>query len=494
MKYSALALLLTTTPAFADITPAELFGSWQGMEGDNGIEYTAESETMEGDTLVLANVSLSIEFEVFSATQNVEWIRMVGMDDGSVVVTSSPIASFEFVVTMPGAEAMTTSGTAMLTNLSGHAVGSIDDYVYSSSMDEMSLSQSGNTPGTPMTTEGSLIITALQSSYHIVTTDEGVQITGTTEMENYSSTSDSKSIDDGTSPLFSMSQSMITSINGIKSSFEMRVPAGLGQSESLIPEGLTAGLTMSFESQTMEIRTKSGVFAFDMAVEQGAGETEIVLGENEISYSGTAKDAIFEVTTAEKEGIFEVAVGSLSFDASLPFRVTGEPTDASFGIEFENLIMADPIWALFDPSNEFERGPANLDLSVNANLTLLVDMTDIDALENMTEAPLELHSVTLETLTIDGEGAEVEASGSLDFATLGGEPLPDTGSFSIAANGVLALLDKVGRVPEMDPMAVMGAKGAFGMFATPGEMPDSFTSVIEFIAGGGITINGQRVR
>ena len=61
----------------------------------------------------------------------------------------------------------------------------------------------------------------------------------------------------------------------------------------------------------------------------------------------------------------------------------------------------------------------------------------------------------------------------------------------VGGNGLLDNLVNMGILPEQQSM---GARMMMGIFARPGDGPDSLTSKIEINAAGQVLANGQRIR
>ena len=77
--------------------------------------------------------------------------------------------------------------------------------------------------------------------------------------------------------------------------------------------------------------------------------------------------------------------------------------------------------------------------------------------------------------------------------TFDGMPAP-TGAIDlqlVGGNGLLDKLIQMGLVPEDQ---AMGVRMMMGLFAVPGDQPDSLKSKVEFTQDGQVLANGQRLK
>jgi hypothetical protein len=138
-----------------------------------------------------------------------------------------------------------------------------------------------------------------------------------------------------------------------------------------------------------------------------------------------------------------------------------------------------------------------LDLSGKAKV--LVDFLDPDAAAAMaTTAPGELQALTVDKVLVNAAGAKLEGSGDFTFdntdtTTFPGMPKP-VGAVDVTLAGGNGLLDKLVAMGLLPDEQAMGARMMMGLFAVPGDAPDTLKSKVEFTQDGQVLANGQRIK
>ncbi len=194
-----------------------------------------------------------------------------------------------------------------------------------------------------------------------------------------------------------------------------------------------------------------------------------------------------------------ISLAEYGFDLLMPLSATDEPVDFALGVNLTDLAVNEEIWAMIDPGAMLAHDPATLILDVTGTAKLFADLADPAQAAALAEMPVpgEVHSVSLNDLTVAIAGAQVTGAGAFTFdntdtTTIPGVPRPE-GKLEIQANGINALIDslvQMGLVPEEQ---VMGARMMLGLFTVPvGD--DQLTSTIEVNAEGHVLANGQRLQ
>ena len=114
------------------------------------------------------------------------------------------------------------------------------------------------------------------------------------------------------------------------------------------------------------------------------------------------------------------------------------------------------------------------------------------------DAPAEIEALNINSIVVDAVGAKLDGSGAFTFdntdtTTYGGMPKP-VGAVSVALAGGNALLDKLVAMGLLPEQQAMGARMMMGLFAVPGDAPDTLKSKVEFNEAGQILANGQRIK
>jgi hypothetical protein len=189
---------------------------------------------------------------------------------------------------------------------------------------------------------------------------------------------------------------------------------------------------------------------------------------------------------------------------SIPLSPSPDAQTARIGLKLSEFAVDDALWNLLDPGRALPRTAASLQIDLEADL-MITDAGKAPPVPQVgpgTAMPLPMPGILPTALRINSlklgfAEAEVDASGSFLVETRGTPPVPDlsqpVGSLDIAANGIMTLLQRLSAANLIDPQEAMGAQLMLNMFATVGEN-DSLTSRIVAEPGGGLVVNGNRMR
>ena len=100
----------------------------------------------------------------------------------------------------------------------------------------------------------------------------------------------------------------------------------------------------------------------------------------------------------------------------------------------------------------------------------------------------DLRALELGGLVVRALGAELTASGNAEFTPP--SPLP-VGSVDVHAKNITTVLQKLSALGLVDPSSAGMAQMMLGMYAKPGDGPDTWDSHIEMTEQGGVLVNGQ---
>ena len=90
-------------------------------------------------------------------------------------------------------------------------------------------------------------------------------------------------------------------------------------------------------------------------------------------------------------------------------------------------------------------------------------------------------------------GAELTGDGDITLDNSMGMPMP-TGVVNVMLTGGNTLMDTLVGMGLLPEDQAMGARMMMGLFARPGEGPDTLVSTIEMKEDGSILANGQRIK
>ncbi|MCV6591878.1 MAG: DUF2125 domain-containing protein, partial [Silicimonas sp.] len=152
------------------------------------------------------------------------------------------------------------------------------------------------------------------------------------------------------------------------------------------------------------------------------------------------------------------------------------------------------VWSMIDPGGQLPRDAATLVIDTAGEVILTEDIFDPEYAESAPSAPPgSIEALDVNEIRLSVAGAELTGDGALTFNNAMGIPMP-IGAVNMMLKGGNGLLDKLvamGLIPEEQ---AMGARMMTGMFARPGDGPDTLVSTIEMKEDGSILANGQRIK
>lgn len=268
-------------------------------------------------------------------------------------------------------------------------------------------------------------------------------------------------------------------------------------------EGGAVSFNGSVANSSMTVNALSEGRPFGMVLEAGAGSFSSGLNADGLSYDGTTRDLKATVEVNAFPQPIEVAIAEYGSNATIPVLASDEPAPAAIGIAMRDFTMSDALWDIFDPAKVLPRIPATVALGLEGDAILreaMFDPSQADKIARMFEEgnpPVTLDNLRLTELEVTAAGAMITGDGALtfdntDLTTFNGFPRPE-GQVSLRAIGLNGLLDNLGKMGVLPPEQLMGPRMMLSMF-TVVEAQDTLMSTIEFLGGGQIKANGQRIR
>ena len=87
---SCAALLIFTAPSVAQVTPEQVWQSWQDMSAASGQAISADSVTRDGDSLIVTGLQMNVEQQGANAEGRLSELRFTDAGDGTVDITLPP--------------------------------------------------------------------------------------------------------------------------------------------------------------------------------------------------------------------------------------------------------------------------------------------------------------------------------------------------------------------------------------------------------------------
>lgn len=493
---TALATILATSPAFADLTAQDVWSDWRGYIGGLGYDVSA-TEATDGDTLKITNLMINVVLpeDEGTAAVNMGEINLRDNGDGTVTWTMPSTTPLTVNVRPTDDKPVDVQIDLNQTGLNMVVSGSPGDMNYSYSAVKLAM------------TLASLVVDGKPMD-NVATFDMVMEnLIGQSKMQ----------VDE----LRHVSQKM--SVDSVSYNFSAADPEGSGNMKfvggwkDISFEG-AASIPLDIDPENPEDMFAKG-FAFAGAYEFGNGSTEFFFIENgeavqfnsksdagelavsmdatRMEYAGSTKGLSVNMSGGDIPFPISAEVAEAGFAMQMPIGASDEPQDFGIAVSVIDFAVPDMLWSIADPQSILPRGPATVALDLTGSAKLLANLMDPEVM-NSPAPPGELHSLKLGGLVVSVAGAELTGEGDFtfdnsDLQTFGGVPRP-TGAVDlqlVGGNGLLDNLVKMQIIPEDEAMQ---ARMMMGLFAVPGDGEDTLNSTLEVNEQGHVLANGQRIQ
>ncbi|MFK7834599.1 MAG: hypothetical protein AB8B60_00130 [Sulfitobacter sp.] len=497
----AVPLSLISQAALADLTPAQVWGDWQSYMQGMGYQISA-TETASGGNLTVSDINMQFAMpDSGNMTMSMGTIRFDQNSDGTVAIVLPDVMP----ITMAGSNLPDGGDFSMLMNYAqtGHSLTAsgtpeATTYDYDAATIALTLDQitaeGGNV--SPDNVAMNFSATNLNSTTQMtIGATRGYAQSGTVDSVAYA-----LKVDDPENP--GSNGDVTGSITGVSFDGTGTIPLQIPDASDMAAM-LAAGfdITGSFAyeggSSSFDIKNpEDGNFVMNTSSQGGSLGVE--MGADGLVYTGSQRNLSMGVTLEVMPFPFQIDMAEGGFNLAMPVSKSDDPQDFALGINMSQFTMSDMIWSAFDPAGQLPRDPATVLLDLTGKAKLLVDWLNPEAAAQMTGAPGEVQAVALNNLLVTAAGAKLEGNGDITFDGAGPAMIPGMGNPVGAVNLALAggngLLDKLVAMGLIPQDQAMGARMMMGLFAVPGNAPDTLTSKIEFTPEGQILANGQRIR
>ncbi|WP_056030224.1 DUF2125 domain-containing protein [Loktanella sp. 3ANDIMAR09] len=487
----ASALCLAGLPAFADVTPRQVWDNWQAIIDRSGSGAVTVGNLDEGaDTLTATDVVYTFAGSDTTSAVMVDRITLQDNGDGTVSVSlpdDIPVnvrtdegERIELYVAPSGAQTLV-SGTPDAMN---YAV-SADQYV-------VGLTQMVDADGVPVDLDFRVALNSL--------TGNTVQNAGTDLNITYDFAAQSVDLlvdgADDTGEAFTMSGK----IDEMALDADLTLPAGADLSDISADDlsGVLVSGGYGYESAAYIFASSGAEMSADGTATTGAVRVDFGIDADSLRYAVRADDMVTALRGTELPTAVEVAAASYEVGLTMPVSPSDEPQPFALNFGLNGVTLNDETWGLFDPMGAVPRDPA--DLVIDLSGTMLSADSDDTGADEMMENPLAgrtLASLDVNEIRLGAAGALIRAVGAFTYDLNGEQTLSDVttpeGSATITLTGINQLIDTLiamGVVPQ--DQAMMG-RMMLGMFTTPAG-DDTLETVFSFTNDGQITANGQRIR
>ncbi|MEM6371823.1 MAG: DUF2125 domain-containing protein [Pseudomonadota bacterium] len=503
IRSATLALCLPGTAALADLEAADVWADWKSYMASAGYSVTA-SEASSGGTLTVTNLNMSMnlgeEASDGTVVLSMPSLSFVEQDDGSVSIALPDQTNIAVSFVPDAGEQGDVTLLFQQTDPVMSAAGDPGNLTYNYTASSAALVMS------ELVVDGFIVpdsvakfdVSASDMTYVVQTSvadmraiAQDMTVAGVAYDISFADPTESESFKlVGAMQGLAMKGKGALPLEADASDMNAMLSAGLDFDGSLTTTGGNYELTFSGPDGSGTANSTS----------EGA-ELGLGMSAEGLSYDVLQRNVDFNMLITEFPLPLSISAAEVGTRISMPVQKSADPQDFGLGLTLSDFTMSDMIWGLFDPTGQLPRDPATLLLDLSGQAKVLFNFLDpaqAAILETTGAAPGELSALTLNALKLDAAGAELTGAGAFtfdnaDMVTFDGLPRP-LGGIDLKLVGGNALLDKLvgmGLVPQDQ---AMGARMMMGLFAVPGDAPDTLNSRIEVNETGHVLANGQRIR
>lgn len=500
---TALALILASA-ASAEITPDEVWRSWQNLGAEQGQTITAKSTSHDGTSLVAEGVTIQMKDAETSVEGVIDRVVFADQGDGTVAVTMSDSYPMTLTVTDTTDAAAPKPVTLKLTvtqpGLKVVASGTAASPTYAFDAPEFGVKlDSLEGPGTEtMTAAGEVKFTGIKGSYAFAAGEGTAPMALDSTFTAAGMTMDISGADSAAKSDFKAKVSVADLNGSTKGAF--LDAAAMENMNKALQDGFFTDSQFSYGKTSFEFGGTEDGKPTTISGEAASGGVGFVLNKETMGFKGNGSGVTMTVAGGDMPfPSVSVSYSEAAFDLGFPVAKSDAPQPFTFLARLVDLKLPDELLGMVDPTAQLPRDPATLIVDSTGTVTLTTDLTDDAAMAALGDAPPgTLDSLDLKQILLKAAGAELRGSGAMtfdntDLETYGGMPAP-TGTIDLKLVGGNTLLDKIvalGFVTQDDAMGVRMMMSMFGKMVE-GE-PDTMTSTVEF-KDKGINVNGQKIQ
>lgn len=531
---SALALAAIGTPAFADVTPEQVWQSWVDYYQSMGYTVTEGGRDAAGSTLTVRDIQIAGGPETGKVTLSLPQAVLTDTGDGKVKTVFADSMDILLDGTEPEGASYSVPIKVALPGNSMVTSGAPEDMVHAIDYPTVELELTTMTSdGTESPLPMNFALKNSTGSFHVVS-GQPAQYDYDLKTEQMTFAGDVPDETDGR-------LKFAGSLDGIMGEGSMTAPTAISNLEEEMSAALKAGLAIGGK---MQVGAIAATFEFsgtdeDGQPSSGAGKYDgkgfdgnFTLSRDGMGYQLGSDAMAFEMTSPQVPFPISYAVESGSFNMQLPVTQSEEAQPFKFAYALNGVSLGDAVWNMFDPTATLPRDPASLEIDLTGLLKVTKDLFALpapdetapaDATDDATaegvspDAPADMAEAEAETAEQDDEmadeptgfepvelninqvalnllGAKANASGNLKAVDEGSMEAP-VGEIHAEFEGVNGLIEKLGNMGLIPQDQMMGVRMMLAMFAKPVDgAEDKLTTDLEFKEGGTIFANGQQIR
>jgi hypothetical protein len=494
---SALALVFVASAASADVSPQEVWASWQAMATAAGQELTVGNVADSGDAVEVSDIVIAYKDDLGgSASVTFDTLTFTDNGDGTVAVTmpeSYPVEmAFPPKEDGPSALTLTVSQPGMEMTAGGSATETSYDIMAPSTT--VTLDGIKGQDGKDLGTTAELALTELSAKYAVSQNGEGTVLDSSFSSKGMTLKVSGEASDGtggGTADISFADVAGATKGNFLSAELMANMASALNS-------GFTMDTSLNFGAMSMNVDVTDGTGPTKIVANATGGGFVLALDKERMNYGTSLNGAKFSVSGPEIPfPQVEVAFAESGFNVMMPVSKSDVAQDFSFLTKLVDFTVSEDVWGLFDPAGTLSREPATVIVDLKGKGYWEQDIMDPSLQMEGAQPPGKLESLDLTQILAKAAGAEVSAAGGLTFdnadtTTFGGVPRPD-GKITVNIKGVTKLVDNLIALGILSEDDAMGFRMGLGMFARPGAGPDELVSEVEF-KDGGLFANGMQLQ
>lgn len=493
-------------PAYADISAQEALDGLVGYYKSFGYDVNVEMEGAEGGLLTISKLSVTFEIpdEDGSVIISTGPFTLNETGDGVVDIILPSSSTPQVLVVEDGETIASVDLTMDIVGFDGQISGEPNDVRIVNSFSMMDISVSSvNVEGNDFPLTAILKLGSLTSDYRVETADD--------EHRTIESIADIGSIEitlNAKNPGGDGFLSLNADMHDLKSNGFVSMMA-LGNMMEVLEQnpmaifsnGFAIDGVFEFGASHLDVTFQDDGTSFSLDTNSTGGMLDAEITKDVIAYTISQEGVDLHLTSSDLPiPAVKLNYDELSFAFSIPLAQSDTPSDFHFASALRNLEVSEAIWSMVDPGQSIPRDPATVAIDVSGKVKVLVDILNMETLESLDEGgmpPMLPVSASLNELLVSFGGAELTGSGAATIdlengGLIGGLPAP-IGSIDLSLIGGFGLMDKISAIGLIPSDASLFVRGMVGAFAKPmGE--DHFETTIEFVEGGGILANGQKIK
>ncbi|TQS70325.1 DUF2125 domain-containing protein [Rhodobacteraceae bacterium] len=493
VAFGVACLTLGGTASFADVTAQDVWTDSQALYRSMGYELSVKSEDMSGDTLTVTGIQLTQPLStaegIEGTTQtSMETLRFIEQGDGTVrVEVAAPIKG----------KSSTSLGDGSITEATNEITLSEDDIVASGAPGDVTYAidigkavvdttQTVREDKAEFPTKVTFNLDDISGSYHS-TAQSGTAQSGTVTVAEI--TAKGSGSDPGGAG-FDLDGTM----KDLTSNWTMQMPEGMDRQSTFdfyTNKDVNASGDLSFGATTANIAVTAEDGDANIAYSSQSGKVNFGMDNGILTYGGLTENGEVKVRLPNLPMPLQASFDKSSGQLTMPI-IAGEQAQA-FGVQTElaGLTLSDQIWAMFDPTEQLPRDPADLRVDLSGHAILNQSLFS-DAVMQGGMPSGELKDLKINALHLDAVGAELNGDGDLRFNSATGMAMP-IGTINLALDGAKELMGKLTEMGLLPQDQAMFAQMILGLYAKP-TGDDQLSSQIEFTEDGQILANGQRIQ